>query len=289
MYFDIRINIFAARGSREMNRLATEKRSQVVAALVEGTSINATCRMTGVAKHTVLKLLKDLGCVCAAYHDAHIRNVRVRRVQADEIWTFVYGKEKNLTLEQVKAGAGSVWTWTAIDADTKLIISYMLGDRGPDTAQAFMRDVASRIANRIQLTTDGHRVYADAVEASFGADIDYAMLVKLYGASNDTEARYSPASYIGCRIGILAGKPDPDQSALLFIERHNLTMRMGMRRFTRLTNAFSKKVENHGHAVALHFMHYNFCRIHKTLRVTSAMEAGISDHVWTLSELCGLL
>jgi len=272
-----------------MNRLRTDKRAQVLSALVEGVSINATCRMTGVAKHTVLKLLRDMGCACAAYHNAHVRNLRVRRVQADEIWAFVYGKDKNLTLEQVQAGAGSVWTWTAIDADTKLIVSYMLGDRGASTALSFMRDVAGRIANRIQLTTDGHRVYADAVEDAFGADIDYAMLVKIYGASNDNpESRYSPATCIGCRTGVFAGNPDPDHISTSFVERSNLSMRMGMRRFTRLTNAFSKKLENHGHAVALYFMHYNYCRIHKTLRVTPAMEAGLTDHVWTLEELCDL-
>lgn len=262
----------------------------VVAALVEGVSINATCRMTGVAKHTVLKLLKDLGCAAASYHDSHLRNLRIRRIQCDEIWAFVYGKDKNLSLEQVQTGLGSVWTWTAIDADTKLIISYMLGDRGAATAQSFMRDLAGRIANRIQLTTDGHRVYADAVEDAFGADIDYAMLVKIYGASNDNpESRYSPATCIGCRTGVLAGKPDPDHISTSFVERSNLSMRMGMRRFTRLTNAFSKKLENHGHAVALYFMHYNFCRVHKSLRVTPAMEAELTDHVWTLEELIGLL
>jgi IS1 family transposase len=274
-----------------MNRLATDKRTAVIAALIEGTSVNATCRMTGVAKHTVLKLLEDIGCACAAYHNAHVRNLRVRRVQADEIWSFVYGKDKNLTLEQVKSGLGSVWTWKAIDADTKLVISYTIGDRGADTAKAFMEDVASRISTRIQLTTDGHRVYADAVEDAFGADIDYAMLVKIYGASNENpESRYSPASCIGCRTGILAGNPDPDHISTSFVERSNLSMRMGMRRFTRLTNAFSKKVENHGHMVALYFMHYNFCRVHKTLRVTPAMEAGLADHVWSVDELlCVLL
>jgi IS1 family transposase len=272
-----------------MNRLALDRRSQVVMALVEGTSINATCRMTGVAKHTVLKLLKDMGCVCAAYHDAHVRNLRVRRIQADEIWAFVYGKDKNLTLEQVQAGMGSVWTWTALDADTKLIVSYMLGDRGAATALSFMRDVAGRIANRIQLTTDGHRIYADAVEDAFGADIDYAMLVKIYGASSENpESRYSPATCIGCRTGVLAGNPDPDHISTSFVERSNLSMRMGMRRFTRLTNGFSKKLENHGHMVALYFMHYNFCRIHKTLRVTPAMEAGLTDHIWTIEELIDL-
>jgi IS1 family transposase len=273
-----------------MNRLSTDKRTAVIAVLVEGTSVNATCRITGVAKHTVLKLLKDMGCACAAYHDSHVRNIRVRRVQCDEAWSFVYAKQKNVTAEQMAVGAGDCWTWVAEDADTKLIISYMLGDRGATTARTFMQDVASRIRNRIQLTTDGHRVYADAVEEAFGADIDYAMLVKLYGSSGDSpESRYSPATCIGCRTGILAGDPDPDHISTSFIERQNLTMRMGMRRFTRLTNGFSKKLENHGHAVALHYMYYNFIRIHKTLRVTPAMEAGIADHVWSFEELLALL
>lgn len=272
-----------------MNRLAIDKRTAVIAALIEGTSINATCRMTGTAKNTVLKLLKEMGCACAAYHNAHVRNLRVRRVQADEIWSFVHGKDKNLTLEQVQSGLGSIWTWKAIDADSKLVISYMIGDRGADTAKAFMQDVASRVSNRIQLTTDGHRVYADAVEEAFGADIDYAMLVKIYGASNDNpDSRYSPATCIGCRTGVLAGNPDSAYISTSYVERSNLSMRMGMRRFTRLTNGFSKKVENHGHMVALYFMHFNFCRIHKTLRVTPAMEAGLTDHVWSLEELLDL-
>jgi IS1 family transposase len=272
--------------AKKMNTLKANKRVQVIAALVEGTSINATCRMTGVAKHTILKLLKDVGCAAASYHDSRVRNLRVRRVQCDEIWAFVYAKQKNVSLEQMQQGAGDVWTWTAIDADTKLIISYTLGDRGAGTANLFMRDVASRITNRIQLTTDGHRVYAEAVEDAFGADIDYAMLVKIYGASNDSpESRYSPATCIGCRTGVLAGNPDPKYISTSFVERQNLSMRMGMRRFTRLTNGFSKKLENHGHAVALYFMHYNFCRVHKTLRVTPAMEAGLTDHVWEIEEL----
>jgi IS1 family transposase len=269
-----------------MNRLATDKRTALIAALIEGSSVDATCRMTGVAKHTVLKLLKEIGCACAAYHNAHVRNLRVRHVQADEIWSFVYGKDKNLTLEQVQSGLGSVWTWKAIDADTKLVISYTIGDRGADTAKAFMQDVASRVSNRIQLTTDGHRVYADAVEDVFGSEIDYAMLVKIYGASNENpESRYSPATCIGCRTGVLAGDPDPEYISTSFVERSNLSMRMGMRRFTRLTNGFSKKVENHGHMVALYFMHFNYCRVHKTLRVTPAMEAGLTDHVWEIEEL----
>ena len=246
--------------------------------------------MLGVGKHTVLRLLESLGCACAAYHHSHVRNARVRRLQCDEVWAFIYGKDKNLTLEQVQSGLGSVWTWTALDSDSKLIVSYMLGDRGAETAQVFMRDVASRLANRIQLTTDGHRVYADAVESAFGSEIDYAMLVKLYGASSDSpESRYSPATCIGCRTGVLSGKPDPKHISTSFVERSNLSMRMGMRRYTRLTNGFSKKFENHAHQVALYFFHYNFVRIHRTLRVTPAMEAGLTDHVWTLEELCNLL
>jgi IS1 family transposase len=273
-----------------MNVLHSAKRVQIISALVEGTSINAACRMTGVAKHTVLKLLKDLGCAAASYHDAHVRNLCVRRLQCDEIWAFVGAKMKNASMDKVEElGWGDVWTWTAIDADTKLIVSYLLGQRGAETANAFMQDVASRVATRIQLTTDGHRVYADAVEGAFGADIDYAMLVKLYGASNDSpESRYSPATCIGCRTGVLAGSPDPTHISTSFVERQNLSMRMGMRRFTRLTNGFSKKLENHGHAVALYFMHYNFCRVHKTLRVTPAMEAGLTDHVWETEELLNL-
>ncbi|HVP52054.1 MAG TPA: DDE-type integrase/transposase/recombinase [Terriglobales bacterium] len=275
-----------------MNQLTRSRRAQVVAALVEGTSINATVRITGVAKHTILNLLKDLGCACAEYHETHVRNLRVHRVQCDEIWAFCYAKAKNVAPEKMPRGAGDVWTWTAIDADTKLIVSYMLGDRGADTAQAFIRDLSERVKNRIQLTTDGHRVYAEAVEGAFGADIDYAMLVKLYGAPSstlDAESRYSPATCIGCRTAVLAGDPNPMHISTSFVERQNLSMRMGMRRFTRLTNGFSKKLENHGHAVALYFMHYNFCRVHKTLRVTPAMEAGLTDHVWTLEELIGLL
>jgi IS1 family transposase len=273
-----------------MNRLKTDKRTQVISALVEGVSINAITRMTGVAKHTVLNLLRDLGCACAEYHNAAVRNLKVRRVQRDEIWSFVYAKQKNVTEEQMNKGAGDCWTWTAIDADTKLIISYALGDRGIGTAKFFMEDLASRISSRVQLTTDGHRVYVDAVENAFGADIDYSMLVKIYGMPDNLhESRYSPATCIGCRTATISGNPDQKHISTSFVERQNLTMRMGMRRFTRLTNGFSKKVENHGHAVALHFMHYNFCRIYKTLRVTPAMEAGLTDHVWTVEELISLL
>ncbi len=211
-----------------MNCLKAERKASVVAALVGGNSINATCRMTGVAKHTVLKLLKDLGCAAAAYHDSQVRNLRVRRVQCDEIWAFIYAKQKNVTEEQMKSGAGDVWTWTAIDANTKLIISYALGDRGAKTATAFMQDVAARITNRVQLTTDGHHVYVDAVEDAFGADIDYAMLQKIYGAPSDAEMRrYSPATCIGCKTAVVTGDPDPNHISTSFVERSNLSMRMG--------------------------------------------------------------
>jgi IS1 family transposase len=273
-----------------MNCLSVSRRVQVVAALVEGNSVNSVSRMTGITKRAILHLLAEMGCACAECHNNMVRNLKVRRVQCDEIWTFVYAKQKNVTLEQMNKGAGDCWTWTGIDADSKLIISYMLGNRGASTANAFMQDLASRIATKIQLTTDGHRVYADAVERAFGGDIDYAMLVKLYGTSGEsTESRYSPATCIGCRTGVLSGEPDPNHISTSYVERQNLSMRMGMRRFTRLTNGFSKKVENHGHMVALYFMHYNFCRVHKTLRVTPAMEAGLTDHVWSIGELCALM
>lgn len=274
-----------------MNRLNTAKRTQVIAALAEGVSINATCRLTGIAKHTVLNLLRDLGCACAEYHNRAVRNLKVRRVQCDEIWAFVYAKQKNVSEEQMKNGAGDCWTWTAIDADTKLIISYVLGDRGIKTAHFFMQDLAERISNPFQLTTDGHRVYVDAVESAFGGGIDYAMLVKVYGApgGNDAESRYSPATCIDCKTAVITGSPDPEHISTSYVERQNLSMRMGMRRFTRLTNGFSKKLENHGHAIALYFMHYNYVRIHQTLRVTPAMEAGLADHPWTIEELCGLM
>jgi IS1 family transposase len=273
-----------------MNCLSVSRRVQVVAALVEGNSVNSVSRMTGITKRAILHLLAEMGSACAEYHNNMVRNLKVRRVQCDEIWTFVYAKQKNATLEQMAKGAGDCWTWTGIDADSKLIISYMLGNRGASTANAFMQDLASRIATKIQLTTDGHRVYADAVERAFGGDIDYAMLVKLYGTSGEsTESRYSPATCIGCRTGVLSGEPDPNHISTSYVERQNLSMRMGMRRFTRLTNGFSKKVENHGHMVALYFMHYNFCRVHKTLRVTPAMQAGLTDHVWSIGELCALM
>jgi IS1 family transposase len=269
----------------KMNKLKREKQVQVVAALVEGNSINATVRMTGVAKNTILKLLADLGSACADYQDSTLRNLRCKRIQCDEIWQFCYAKEKNVP-ENKKGqfGFGDVWTWVAIDADTKLIPCFTIGNRDFQSARMFIDDLAGRLVGRVQLTTDGLRAYLEAVEGAFGADIDYAMLIKMYGASQE-ETRYSPAECIGTETKRITGNPDTKHISTSYSERQNLTMRMCMRRFTRLTNGFSKKVENHAYAVALYFMHYNFCRIHSTLRVTPAMEAGITDHVWTIEEM----
>ncbi len=271
-----------------MNQLSTTRRAQIIAALVEGNSINSTCRMLGVGKHTVLRLLEDAGRACVEYHDTHVRGLRSKRIQCDEIWSFVGAKMKNATEEQVMAGWGDVWTWTGLDADSKLIVSYLVGQRGLAWAKAFMEDIASRVASRIQITTDGLRMYGEAVEGVFGCDVDYAMLVKLYG--NDSfDTKYSPGECIGTQTAVLMGNPNPRHVSTSYVERQNLTMRMSMRRFTRLTNAFSKNLENHAHQVALYFMHYNYCRIHKSLRVTPAMEAGLTNHVWTIEELCGLI
>jgi len=271
-----------------MNRSSVEKRTQVITALVEGNSLRSTVRMTGAAMNTVLKLLADVGAACEQYQDVTLRDLRCRRIQCDEIWQFCYAKQKNVPLEkQGQFGYGDVWTWVALDADTKLVPCYAIGDRSAGTAYAFMRDLASRLSSRVQLTTDGHRAYLSAVEDVFGADIDYAMLVKLYGNEAE-EQRYSPPECIGCQTAEIAGHPDPKHISTSFVERQNLTMRMSMRRFTRLTNAFSKKIDNLGYAVALHYMWYNFARVHKTLRVTPAMEAGISDHVWSIEEIVRL-
>ena len=272
-----------------MSRLSTAQRVQVVSALAEGNSVRSTCRMTGVAKGTVLSLLADLGKVCANYHDEHVRNVAAKRIQCDEIWSFCYGKEKNVTEEQKKAGAGSLWTWTALDADSKLIVSYLCGGRDASWARSFMEDVASRLTTRVQITTDGHRAYVEAVEGAFGMDVDYAMLIKLYGSPAGPETRYSPGVCIGTESHVVSGNPDRNFISTSYVERQNLTMRMSMRRFTRLTNAFSKKVDNHEHMLSIYFLYYNFCRVHQTLRVTPAMEAGIANHVWTIEEMVKLL
>ncbi|HSY24955.1 MAG TPA: IS1 family transposase [Polyangiaceae bacterium] len=273
-----------------MNVLDTAKRKQIVSALVEGNSIRATCRMTGAAKGTVLKLLVDLGTACRAYHDANVRGLTCKRVQCDEIWSFVGAKDKNVLPDEQRYGIGSIWTWTALDADTKLIAAYHVGTRDAGCAYEFMTDLASRIATRIQLTTDGHRAYINAVADAFGpGGVDYAMLVKLYGEVPAGAARYSPPACIGANLTPIAGDPDMAHVSTSHVERQNLTMRMSMRRFTRLTNGFSKKVENLEHAVAIHFMHYNFSRVHQTLRVTPAMAAGIADHVWEIDELIALM
>lgn len=268
-----------------MNILPIGKRAQVVASLVEGVSINATVRMTGVAKHTILKLLEDIGCACAAYHHRHVRGLRARRIQCDEIWQFVGAKQKNVSPEQKAAGWGDAWTWVAIDADSKLCISYLIGGRDTGWATDFAFDIRERVIGRPQITTDAHKPYMAAIEMAFGENVDYAQMHKIYGASGETEGRYSPAKCIGCDMKTVIGQPDYEHVSTSYVERQNLTMRMSMRRFTRLTNGFSKKIENHGHAVALHFMHYNFCRVHKTLRVTPAMEAGIASHIWSIEEL----
>jgi IS1 family transposase len=273
-----------------MNRLSTEKRKQIVASLVEGNSIRSTCRMTGRSKGAVLALLAELGELCAAFHNVHVRNLKVRRLQCDEIWSFLGAKKKNAKPEQKAEGWGDVWTWTAIDADTKLCVSYLVGGRDAGWAHEFMQDAASRINSRVQVTTDSHKPYLQALEGAFGMDCDQAMLHKIYGAPSDEEIRrYSAARCIGCDMNVVSGNPDPKHVSTSYVERQNLTMRMSMRRFTRLTNAFSKKVDNHRHAVALYFMYYNFCRVHQTLRVTPAMEAGLTDHVWTLEELVALM
>ena len=271
-----------------MNKMPLAKRAQILGLLVEGNSINATCRITGAAKATVLKLLADVGAACAEYQNRTLINLPCKRIQCDEIWSFVGAKQKHV--EQGAAGYGDVWTWTAICADTKLIASWMVGSRDGDAAKTFIADLAGRLANRVQLTTDGHKAYLEAVEDVFGAKVDYAMLVKLYGApqGRENERRYSPAECAGAIKGTVQGKPDPAHVSTSYVERQNLTMRMSTRRFTRLTNGFSKKIENHAHAIALHFMYYNFGRIHKTLRVTPAMEAGIADHVWSLEEIAAL-
>jgi IS1 family transposase len=273
-----------------MNKLTRSKRSQVVSALVEGNSLRAVSRMTGVSKVTILKLLADLGRACADYQDKALHSLPCKRVQCDEIWSFCYAKDKNVPADRRgKFGFGDIWTWVALCADTKLVVTWAIGTRGAGTANEFMNDLAGRLAHRVQLTTDGHRVYLEAVESAFGSAIDYAMLVKIYGNDRESETRYSPAECIGCRSVAITGNPKPKDISTSYVERQNLTMRMQMRRFTRLTNAFSKKVENHAHAIALHYMHYNFCRVHQTLRVTPAMEAGIADHVWSIEEVVSLL
>jgi IS1 family transposase len=271
-----------------MNRLPIEERAQIIQMLVEGNSLRSTSRMADVSINTVTKLLVEVGAAAAEYHDAVVRNVRIRRLQCNEIWSFVYAKPKNVTEEQMAKGAGDVWTWTAIDADSKLCVSYLIGGRSAGWARDLMEDCASRIRGRVQITTDGHRAYLEPVEGAFGIDVDFATLQKIYGASDEPEKRYSPATCIDCEIKVVTGKPDPKHVSTSYVGRQNLTMRMGVRRFTRLTNAFSKKIENHAHMIGLHFLYYNFGRVHKTLRVTPAMEAGLANHVWEFEEIAAL-
>lgn len=276
-----------------MNTLSLQKRAQILGLLVEGNSMRAITRLIDCSINTVTKLLIDVGVACSEYQDKVMRNLSCKRIQCDEIWSFCYSKEKNVAPENKDIlGHGDVYTWTAICADTKLVPSFMVGKRDAEPAHAFIEDLASRLASRVQLTTDGHHPYLKAVEDAFGGDIDYAMLVKHYsnpGEATQAMKRYSPSQSVSADKRRICGDPDIIQVSTSHVERQNLTTRMGMRRFTRLTNGFSKKIENLEHAVALHFMDYNFGRIHKTLRVTPAMEAGISDHVWSLEEIAGLV
>jgi IS1 family transposase len=274
-----------------MNRLSTEKRRAVIACLVEGNSIRATVRMTGVAKNTVTKLLVDMGTVCSIHMDRLMQDLPCQRIQADEIWAFVYAKQKNVPPEK-RDEAGDVWTWIAMDPDTKLVPTFLIGPRDVGSAQKFLIDLAGRLRHRVQLTTDGNFQYLPAVRAAFGENVDYAQLIKTYGTDADPrkpERRYSPSVCLSADPLPVNGAPDPDHISTSHIERLNLTMRMSMRRYTRLTNAFSKKVENLTAAVSLHFMHYNFCRVHQTLGTTPAVAAGVTDHVWKLPELVALL
>lgn len=274
-----------------MNKLDTKTRAQILHMLCEGQSIRAITRVMGMSKNTVAKLLSDAGAVCAAYHDANVRDVKAKRVQVDEIWSFTYAKQKNVvTAKAAPEGAGDTWTWTAIDADSKFVVSYFVGGRDGECAMWFMDDLRTRLANRVQLTSDGHRAYLEAVEGAFGADIDYAMLVKIYGSSPESaKGRYSPAECTGIKKTRVEGKPDMAHVSTSYVERQNLTMRMHMRRFTRLTNGFSKKIEQHVNAVALHFMYYNFVKIHSSLRMTPAMAAGVTDKLWEIADIVALI
>lgn len=274
-----------------MKRLASQERATILHLLCEGQSIRAITRITGVSKNTVAKLLSDAGAICAEYHDKTVRNLTMKRVQVAEIWSFTYAKQKNVvTAKAAPEGAGDTWTWTAIDADTKLVMSWLVGGRDGEYAMAFMDDLSRRLASRVQLTSDGHKAYLEAVEGAFGADVDYAMLVKMYGNAPATlKGRYSPAECTGATKNRIEGNPDWNHVSTSYAERQNLTMRMHMRRFTRLTNGFSKKVEQHANAVALHFMYYNFVKIHSKLRVTPAMAAGVTDKLWEVSDIVALI
>lgn len=272
-----------------MNKLPIEKKVQIINLLVEGNSIRACTRIADVSKNTVTKLLCEVGAACWKFHDENVVALNSKRIQCDEIWSFVYSKEKNKP--EGMENAGDVWTWTAIDADSKLIVGWHVGNRDADSANTFMYDISRRLTNKVQLTTDGLHNYLEAVTDSFGSQIDFAQLVKLYGREGNTgnaEKKYSPAECIGCRKSVISGNPDPAHISTSFVERQNLTMRMHMRRFTRLTNAFSKKIENHCYAIALHFVYYNFVKIHKSLRVPPAMEVGLIKRLMTIEDIVRL-
>jgi IS1 family transposase len=275
-----------------MNKLDTAKRAQILALLCEGSSMRSISRVADVSINTVTKLLVDAGIACAAYHDQYVTALKTKRVQCDEIWSFCYAKERNVAAAtHAPEGAGGLWTWTAIDADSKLMISWGVGDRHAGVARVFFEDIAGRLTSRVQLTTDGHRAYLDAVPASFD-EVDFAQLVKLYGEApggSKQERRYSPAECTGTIKTPIAGNPDRKHISTSYVERQNLNMRMGMRRFTRLTNAFSKKADNHCHALALYFVFYNFVRIHKSLRVTPAMAAGVTNRLWSVEDMVALV
>jgi len=273
-----------------MNRLSTEKRAQIAGMLCEGMSLRAAARLSGASLTSVIKLMEDMGDAAADFQDQTLRGLTCQRIQLDEIWAFCYAKQRNIPpARQGQAGYGDIWTWTAIDADTKLVVAWRTGSRGSEDANAFVSDLASRLVARPQITSDGHNSYLMAVEDAFGADVDFAQIVKQYGHSPDSERRYSPAQCIGVERHVVTGAPEWRHISTSFVERQNLNIRMHNRRFTRLTNAFSKKAENHARAFALQTLHHNFARIHRTLRVTPAMEAGITDHVWSLEEMAALL
>jgi IS1 family transposase len=273
-----------------MNRLSPEDRTRILHMLCEGMSVRAIERATEISKNTILKLLVDAGKACSAFHDEHVRNLEAKRIQCDEIWSFCYAKQKNIkTAKAAPEDAGDIWTWTAIDPDSKLIISYFVGDRGREAARAFMIDLRLRVKGKPQLTTDQWNNYVPAVEEAFGADVDYAQLVKVYQATIGGAGRYSPGEFVTASTRIVEGNPDARHISTSHVERQNLTMRMHMRRFTRLTNGFSKKVENHFYAVALHMLYYNFVRIHKSLRMTPAMAAGVTDRLWEMADVVKLV